>query len=132
MAWTLLSPYITHCPKENPRILWQNFPGLEILNNPDATPLVKGPPGFNTFPAITRNRSIPLSYAGRKVDFAWEKPGKITGYDNLYMTTTNSTGVPKFAAWISQLNTTYTKLENVDLEKLTACAYYICSVSVPL
>lgn len=30
MAWTLLAPYIESCPAENPRIEWQNFPGLII------------------------------------------------------------------------------------------------------
>jgi hypothetical protein len=117
MAWTLLSPYIKSCPKENPHIVWQNFPKLDILNNPDATPLTK-----ETYPAITHNRSIPLSYPGRKVEFQWELPGKVTGYDGLYRTSTNATGPPKFAAWISQLNTTYTPLEGVDTEKMTACA----------
>lgn len=30
MAWTLLSPYITSCPAENPHIVFQNFPALNI------------------------------------------------------------------------------------------------------
>ncbi|KAI5816477.1 stress response protein Rds1 [Pyronema omphalodes] len=36
-AWTLLAPYIKSCPAENPRLAWQNFPTLHILNNPNAT-----------------------------------------------------------------------------------------------
>lgn len=105
MAWTLLAPYIKSCPKENPRIEWQNFPGLNITDNP------AGPnPAYA--PAITHNRTA-LSYPGRKVSFSWEKPGKKVGYNDLY-TTSTSAGEPKFAAWISQLNTTYTPLCNVS------------------
>ncbi|KAJ7084868.1 Rds1 protein [Mycena belliarum] len=114
MAWTLLSPYITSCPAENPHIVFQNFPALKIVNNPDATPLVNTS-SFNesTFPAITHNRSNPLSVAGKQVDLTWELPGKVTGYNNSYMTNTTA-GAPQFVAWISQLNTTYTPLFNVN------------------
>jgi hypothetical protein len=31
MAWTLLSPYIVSCPAENPHIIFQNFPALNIV-----------------------------------------------------------------------------------------------------
>ncbi|KAF7359082.1 Stress response protein [Mycena sanguinolenta] len=31
MAWTLLSPYIISCPAENPHIVFQNFPALNII-----------------------------------------------------------------------------------------------------
>ena len=30
MAWTLLAPYITSCPENNTRLVWQNFPALTI------------------------------------------------------------------------------------------------------
>ncbi|TFK27483.1 Rds1 protein [Coprinopsis marcescibilis] len=114
MAWTLLAPYITSCPAENPRIEWQNFPALNITNNPDATPLVtNGIAGQDTSPGITRNRSEPLSSPGRTVTFTWEDPGKTVGYNNSY-TTSSSAGPPKFVAWISQLNTTYTPLQDIQ------------------
>ncbi|KZT58369.1 hypothetical protein CALCODRAFT_482464 [Calocera cornea HHB12733] len=105
MAWTLLAPYLASCPKENPRIEWQNFPALNITNNPS------GPnPAYP--PAITHNRTA-LSYPGMKVTFEWEKPGKKVGPDDAY-TTSSSAGEPKFAAWISQLNTTYTPLHAIS------------------
>lgn len=104
MAWTLLAPYIHECPKENPHIVFQNFPALTINNNPNGTD-----PHFG--PAITHNRTA-LSYPGRVVEFSWENPGKAVSYNNSYMTST-SAGAPKYVAWVNQLNTTYTKLENI-------------------
>ncbi|KAJ7237702.1 hypothetical protein B0H12DRAFT_1204339 [Mycena haematopus] len=114
MAWTLLSPYITSCPAENPHIVFQNFPALNILNNPSAIPLVNSTsPDNSTLPAITHNRSIPLSNPGYQVDSTWELPEEITGYNNSYITNT-SAGPAQFVAWISQLNTTYTPLFNIN------------------
>ncbi|KAH8926919.1 Rds1 protein [Atractiella rhizophila] len=102
MAWTLLAPYLASCPKENPKIQWQNFPALKILNNPN--PVVANA-------AVSRNTSD-LTAPGRMVQLQWEKPGKNVSYGNgLYKTETNA-GKPKFAAWISQLNVTYTPLTN--------------------
>ncbi|KAJ7107240.1 Rds1 protein [Mycena crocata] len=113
MAWTLLSPYIITCPAENPHIVFQNFPALNITNNPSATPLINSTLDNSTFPAITHNRSTPLSAPGYQVDLTWEEPGKVTGYDGLY-TTNTSAGAAQFVAWISQLNTTYTPLFNIN------------------
>ncbi|KAJ7646603.1 Rds1 protein [Roridomyces roridus] len=115
MAWTLLSPYIAHCPAENPHIVFQNFPALNITNNPSAIPLINSSLENSTLPAITHNRSIPLSKPGFQLDLTWEKPGKITGYDGLY-TTNTSAGPAQFVAWISQLNTTYTPLFNISAD----------------
>ncbi|KZT32983.1 Rds1 protein [Sistotremastrum suecicum HHB10207 ss-3] len=114
MAWTLLAPYLVTCPAENPRIEWQNFPALNITNNPSYVALSNSSTiGNNTLPAITHNRSIPLSSPGRTIDLSWELPGKKVGYNQSY--TTNTTAGPgKYAIWISQLNTTYTPLENVN------------------
>ncbi|KAK1226432.1 hypothetical protein PQX77_010593 [Marasmius sp. AFHP31] len=105
MAWTLLANYITTCPDENPRIEWQNFPGLNITNNP-------APNEQNLTPGISSNVSA-LSSPGQEVQLTWENPGKVTGYDQLYRTNTTA-GEPKFVAWISQLNVTYSPLTNVS------------------
>ncbi|KAF8972148.1 Rds1 protein [Flammula alnicola] len=114
MAWTLLAPYIVSCPAENPRIKWQNFPALNINNNPDATGYFNNSVvGNDTTPAITHNRTVPLSYPGREVFFTWELPGKTVGYNNSYTTNTTA-GDPKYVAWISQLNTTFTDLININ------------------
>ena len=34
-AWTMLAPYISYCPANQTRLAWQNFPVLNILNNPN-------------------------------------------------------------------------------------------------
>jgi len=107
MAWTLLSPYIVSCPAGNPHIEWQNFPALNITvsnrsekcphfilrfsyqSNPSATPLFNSTTfGNSTLPAITQNRTIPLSTPGRQVQLSWELPGNVTGYNNSYTTNT--------------------------------------------
>ncbi|TRM66844.1 ferritin-like domain-containing protein [Schizophyllum amplum] len=119
MTWTLLSPYLVTCPAENPYIEFQIFPYLNITNNPDATPLVNGSTGNDTSAAISHNRTEPLSAPGREVYFSWDVPGQNVSYNSSYVT--NSTaGEPKFAAWISQLNVTYTELADVNLTARTA------------
>lgn len=140
-AWTLLAPYISSCPANQTRLAWQNFPGLTVVNQPNparinanrttfgetvgttgAAPLNEtvvpdvdrcldsDVVGENCGPAITRNRSIPLSFPGRKVFFSWENPGKAVGPNNSYITDTTA-GAPRFVAWVTQLNLTYSHLE---------------------
>lgn len=60
-------------------------------------------------PRITQNRSIPLSFPGRKVFFEWDNPGKAVGPNNSYITDTKA-GPPLFVAWVTQLNLTYSPL----------------------
>ncbi|RPD54764.1 Rds1 protein [Lentinus tigrinus ALCF2SS1-7] len=104
MAWTLLAPYIVSCPENNTVLAWQNFPGLNITNNPNASTLMS-----DNYAAITHNRSTPLSQPGNTLNLTWEAPGKNVGPNNMYNTSTNA-GEGKYVAWISQLNTTYTNL----------------------
>lgn len=108
-AWTMLSPFIKSCPSNNPRIEWQNFPALNITNQPDS---LQGTPGINSNYTLT-------SGSGRVVTFEWEQPGKVTGYDDLYMTETVA-GEPKFAAFIGQLNVSYAPLINVTNNSASA------------
>ncbi|KAK9374437.1 uncharacterized protein V1513DRAFT_78030 [Lipomyces chichibuensis] len=141
MAWTLLAPYIAGCSMDSPRLAWQNFPALNITNNPNpAAPNATSPsnatlstasatapfsnftglPGgsnitgsnFTIIPGITSNRTG-FTFPGNVVQLAGDFPGKPVGPNNSY-TTNSSAGAPRFAAWISQLNTTYTVLENVQ------------------
>lgn len=104
--------------------MWQNFPALKVLNNPN--PARKNPDaaGFDERissvpaeeacdleecgPAITQTRPA-LSYPGRHVYFAWEAPGEVVGPDQSYFTSTQA-GAPAFVAWVSQLNVTYSPL----------------------
>ncbi|GAA5868466.1 hypothetical protein JCM1840_007006 [Sporobolomyces johnsonii] len=102
-AWTLLSPYIKSCPSTNPRVEWQNFPTLNITNQPYA---LGGTPGINSNYTLT-------SGANRSIHFTWEQPGKTTGYDGLFTTSTVA-GAPKFLAFIDQLNVTYSPIYNVS------------------
>jgi len=112
-AWTLLHPYLVSCPRTNPYIEFDIFPRLEILNNPDPFQVDPRPP------AITNNRTS-LSRPGRRVRFRFEKPGKVVGPNGDYKTLSHSkSGRPKFAAWASHYNVTYSKLEDVDEESAT-------------
>lgn len=141
-AWTLLAPYISSCPEGQQQLVWQNFPALHILNQPNAA-RTKGSDvwnetrgdyantlstddvqaedacmnatavGDNCAPAITHNRTAPLSYPGRQVFLEWDAPGSAVGPNNSYMTST-SAGSPQYAMWVSQLNVTYSPLLNVS------------------
>ncbi|XXH02138.1 ferritin related conserved fungal protein [Hypoxylon texense] len=140
-AWTLLAPYISSCPANQTRLVWQNFPPLRILNQPNPN-RINGSDVWNETtsayanalnntgvravedclytadgsqdcaPAITQNRSHPLSYPGRQVFLKWDSPGFRTGPNNSYVTST-SAGTPRFAAFVSQLNVTYSPLRNI-------------------
>ncbi|KAI0487716.1 hypothetical protein F4859DRAFT_525790 [Xylaria cf. heliscus] len=141
-AWTLLAPYIASCPAGQTRLIWQNFPALRILNQPNPA-RVNGSDAWNETlgdyaqtlnttgvsscdacinarrvgekctAAITHNRTNPLSYPGRQVFLEWDAPGQAVGPNNSYVTST-SAGSPKFAAWVSQLNVTYSPLQNIS------------------
>jgi hypothetical protein len=138
-AWTYLAPYISSCPANQTRLAWQNFPALHIVNQPNpnrfspndtkafevsdnrtASPSDSTIPadescvnlnttGYSCGPAIAHNRSEPLSFPGKQVNFTWDAPGQAVGPNNSYVTST-SAGAPLFAAWVSQLNLTYTPL----------------------
>ncbi|KAI5305521.1 hypothetical protein KEM56_004193 [Ascosphaera pollenicola] len=128
-AWTLVSPYISSCPQNQTRLAWQNFPSLTILNNPnpmsktgasDSNITIPGmsmanesaaiePCGDSCKAAISNSRDTPLSQPGRQVNLVWEAPGKPTGPNNSYITTT-SAKEPKYVMWVTQLNVTYTPL----------------------
>lgn len=141
-AWTLLAPYISSCPADSKRLAWQNFPGLNVLNQPNsarrnatqtgrnettgfgpAAPSSDVPEtescignnvtGFDCSASISQNRSIPLSYPGREVFLSWENPGKAVGPNNSYITDTKA-GAPEWVIWVSQLNITYSPLMNIS------------------
>lgn len=107
--WTLLAPDIVSCPSNQTRLIWQNFPALRILNNPDNAcgcwPSSK--------PAITHNLNSPLSAPGQEVELSWDLPGQRVGPNLSYMTSTQA-GAPKFVAWVSQLNVTYSPLLGIN------------------
>ncbi|KAI6169397.1 ferritin-like domain-containing protein [Pisolithus thermaeus] len=106
-AWTLLSPYLVHCPAENPYIKWQIFPYLNVTNNPIAI-------RNDSKAAVSTNVSA-ISYPGYQVNFQWDNPGINVSYDLKYQTSSTA-GPPKYALWVSQLNATYTPLYNIDTD----------------
>ncbi|KAI1432497.1 ferritin-like domain-containing protein [Xylaria sp. CBS 124048] len=141
-AWTLLAPYISSCPENQTRLVWQNYPALHILNQPNPARINGSSAwnetlgdyantlstqslsrsdscvnatgvGINCSPAITRNRTDPLSYPGRHVYLQWDNPGQHLGPNNSYVTATTA-GPPRFAAWVTQLNVTYSPLQNIS------------------
>jgi Ferritin-like domain len=137
-AWTLLAPYISSCPEDQTRLVWQNFPALWIIDQPNparvngsagrnetlgagtntlnstgitgsAACLNNSSPGSDCSPAITQNRSIPLSHPGREVSFQWDTPGKAVGPNNSYITN-SSAGTASYVVFVTQLNVTYSPL----------------------
>lgn len=140
--WTYLAPYISSCPANTTRLAWQNFPALHVVNqaninrfspndtapyervgNRTSDPAISTIPqnescinlnvtGFGCGPAISRNRSEPLSFPGKLVNLTWDAPGQSVGPNNSYVTSVSpAAGAPAFVAWVSQLNLTYTPLE---------------------
>ncbi|KAF1812909.1 hypothetical protein P152DRAFT_458091 [Eremomyces bilateralis CBS 781.70] len=95
--------------------------GSEVVGNRTSDPSISTIPknescinlnvtGYGCGPAITRNRSEPLSFPGKQIFLTWEDPDQPVGPNNSYVTSTTA-GEPKFVAWVSQLNLTYTPLE---------------------
>ncbi|KAH8745480.1 protein rds1 [Diaporthe sp. PMI_573] len=147
-AWTLLAPYISSCPSDQTRLIWQNFPALHILNQPNPARINNSDTWNETTggwsntlstanipskelcvnatdplqgcdAAVSQNRTIPLSYPGREVFLHWDEPGQLVGPNNSYVTSTN-VREPKYAAWVSQLNVTYSPLLDLCLQNRTA------------
>lgn len=140
-AWTFLAPYISSCPENTTRLAWQNFPALHVKNqaninrvspndtgswertdNRTSSPATipseaescinLNKTGYGCGPAITHNRSEPLSFPGKQVLLEWDAPGQTVGPNNSYVTAMGSavTGQPSWVAWAAQLNLTYTPL----------------------
>ncbi|KAG0157571.1 hypothetical protein PDIDSM_4756 [Penicillium digitatum] len=58
-AWTLLAPFISSCPENQTRLIWQNFPTLMVVNQPD--PWISGTPRNLS---LAHNRNNGYSSAG--------------------------------------------------------------------
>ncbi|KAI0310196.1 ferritin-like domain-containing protein [Amylostereum chailletii] len=117
MQWTLLAPYISSCPQGTPNLTWTNFPALNISDNPYWPDL---PLDNSTLPAVAQNVTS-VTFPGREVQLQWEEPGKVVGFNQSLITKSFAKGEAQasitschFVAWISQLNTTYTPLNNVN------------------
>ncbi|KAK5137551.1 hypothetical protein LTR08_008531 [Meristemomyces frigidus] len=138
--WTFLAPYISSCPENTTRLAWQNYPALHVVNQAninrvspndtgswervdnrtsspatipaeDESCINLNVTGYGCGPAIARNRSEPLSFAGKQVLLEWDTPGQAVGPNNSYVTAAGGVaGTPKFVAWVNQLNLTYSAL----------------------
>lgn len=65
-------------------------------------------------PAITQNRTIPLSYPGRPIHVSWENTNQTVGPNNSYITSRSSLAdEPRWALFVSQLNATFVPLTNL-------------------
>lgn len=65
--------------------------------------------------AITHNRTIPLSYAGRPIYLSWEDAGQPVGPNNSYVTARSAVAdAPRFALFVNQLNATFVPLQNIS------------------
>jgi hypothetical protein len=112
-----VAPFNTHKPRVSPNdtaeneIVGPRVADPSISNLTDTESCVHNTTtGYNCSPAISRNKTEPLTFPGRKIFLEWEDAGKAVGPNNSYVTST-SAGEPKFLAWVSQINTTYTPLE---------------------
>lgn len=65
--------------------------------------------GYGCGPAISHNKSEPLSFPGKKILFEWDAPGQVVGPNNSYVTASQA-GIPAYVGWVSQLNLTYSDL----------------------
>lgn len=88
MQWTLLAPYIVGCPDNNTRVQFQNFPALNITNNPNVSALTA-----NATPAASHNETS-FTTPGQTIYLEWESPGQQVGPNNSYTTNTTA-GEPK-------------------------------------
>ncbi|KIX96966.1 uncharacterized protein Z520_07080 [Fonsecaea multimorphosa CBS 102226] len=142
-AWTLLAPYISSCPANTTRLAWQNFPPLTIINNPNPAktnpnigPMsnTTGSNPLNTTgiassnlclnakgqssdcgPAISQNKSIPLSYPGRPIQLSWGNVNETVGPNNSYITARSPLAdAPRYAMFVTQLNATFVPLVNIS------------------
>ncbi|KAJ6119647.1 Protein rds1 [Penicillium sp. IBT 18751x] len=82
-------------------------PGVNVANSSSATNSTNW--NSDAGALVTPNKYTPLSFPGRTVSLQWETPGKSVGPNNSYVTSTQA-GSPKYVAWVSQLNVTYTPL----------------------
>jgi len=125
------------------RLAWQNFPSLTVLNqpNPAKNDPNLGPAqsatGSNPLnssniddsnrcskdqderndcgPRISQNKSIPLSYPGRPIQFSWGNVNVTVGPNNSYVTSRSLLAdEPRYVMFVSQLNATYVPLVNVS------------------
>ncbi|KAH1284706.1 hypothetical protein KXX33_001107 [Aspergillus fumigatus] len=127
--WTLLAQYISSCPANNTRLVWQNFPNLHVVNqanpnriNANATAAWEVVGNRTSDPSnSTIQRASPVSTTMSRViiadppflatiELTWDEPGRAVGPNNSYVTSTTA-GKPSFVAWLSQLNLTYTELK---------------------
>lgn len=145
-AWTLLAPYISSCPSNSKRLVWQNFPALTVLNQPNSARWNATQTGFNEttgFGPAAPSSEVPDAesclVAGKGVtgldctasisqnrSIPLSFPGRevFLSWENPGLAvgpnnsyiTATSAGAPKYVIWVSQLNVTYSDITNITAQ----------------
>jgi hypothetical protein len=145
-AWTLLAPYISSCPANSKRLVWQNFPALTVLNQPNSARWNATQTGFNEtvgFGPAAPSSDVPDAesclVAGKNItgldctaaisqnrSIPLSFPGRevFLSWENPGLpvgpnnsyVTSTSAGAPQFVVWVSQLNVTYSPLTNITVQ----------------
>ncbi|KGO45261.1 hypothetical protein PEXP_060500 [Penicillium expansum] len=99
-AWTLLAPFISSCPENQTRLIWQNFPTLMVVNQPD--PWISGTPRNLSSANYRRNGNNSTGYDSTGYDSTGYDPTAYnsSGYNSTVYNFTTS------ADRISRLNAT--------------------------
>ncbi|KAK5674131.1 hypothetical protein LTS10_013116 [Elasticomyces elasticus] len=138
--WTLLAQYISSCPENNTRLVWQNFPNLYVDNQPnpnrwspnDTAPGEgqignrAGNPSDSNIPEDEScvNVNVTGYSCGPAISRDRNEPLSFPGREifvhwddpglavgpNNSYVTSTQAGEPAFVAWVSQLNITFTPL----------------------
>ena len=139
-AWSLLAPFISSCPANQTRLIWQNFPGLRIINQPMVSISGSNSSNGSSRSNVTWVFNSTLSSGINAVRFPNETssgtgsrcknnsiqysplsfPGRQVALQwenpcskigpNNSYVTTAHANMPRYVVWVSQLNVTYTPL----------------------
>lgn len=139
-AWSLLAPFISSCPANQTRLIWQNFPGLRIINQPMVSISGSNSSNGSSRSNVTWVFNSTLSSGINAVRFPNDTssgsgnkckdkpvqytplsfPGRLIALQwenpgskvgpNNSYVTTAHANMPRYVIWVSQLNVTYTQL----------------------
>lgn len=108
-AWTLLSRYISSCPSHNIPVQFTIFPRLDVQNSANIAQIGEQAGGA----AITHNTDS-FVQEGDTVKLAWDSPGKNQGPYGQKTAILADDKTPRYAAFLSQYNVTYSPLEDIS------------------
>lgn len=145
-TWTLLAPYISECPADAKRLAWQNFPGLNVLNQPNSARInatqagLNETTGFGPAAPSTDPPNAAESCIGNTNQTGFDCTASISQNRTIPLSypgrevflewenpgkpvgpnnsyiTATVAGPPQFVVWVSQLNVTYSPLTNITTQ----------------